>query len=50
MTVTQIRGFLEAINRKKAKDYAFFVSNVATGAQGSSKGIQKTIKSYLKEG
>lgn len=48
MTIPQIQGFLGAIVRKKAIEGATFVSNVAVGAQGDSKGIKKTVKNYLK--
>lgn len=48
MTIPQIKGFLGAIVRRKAVEGANFVSNVAVGAQGDSKGIKKTVKNYLK--
>lgn len=48
MTIPQIKGFLGAIVRRKAVEGATFVSNVAIGAQGDSKGIKKTVKNYLK--
>ena len=48
MTIPQIKGFLNAIVRRKAVEGATFVSNVAVGAQGDSKGIKKTVKNYLK--
>ena len=48
MTIPQLTGFLAAIVRRKAVEGATFVSNVAVGAQGDSKGIKKTVKHYLK--
>lgn len=48
MTIPQIRGFLTAIMKRKATDGATFISNIAVGTQGDSKGIKKAIKEYLK--
>lgn len=46
MTIPQLKGFLEAINKRKASESALFISNIAVGAQCDSKTIKKAIESY----
>ena len=49
MTIPQLKGFLEAINKRKATESAILISNLAVAAQGDSKAIKQAIEGYIKK-
>lgn len=44
MTLPEIKGFLDAIHKRAAREHIMYITNTAVASQGDAKAMKKTIK------